>query len=190
MAVHLKSWRRLVKLTGKRWASTGDRIASVQCVSSGSVHQDVKTVDVTPMENTSWSGIRGNASAPYINNGLMPMASHAEQYFTPPGLHPSLPNYLWLETGTNFNVTSDVDPSSGHQGATNHLVTLLKNAGISWTSNRGHQRNHLPADGVNEYAPKHNPMRFSPCYQHEQHRVDLLHQQCASIRPVDRRPPE
>ncbi len=123
--------------------------------------QDVKTVFIILMENTSWSGIRGNASAPYINNGLMPMASHAEQYFTPPGLHPSLPNYLWLEAGTNFNVTSDVDPSSGHQGATNHLVTLLKNAGISWTSYQEDiSGTTCPLTAVNQYAPKHNPMVY------------------------------
>src|SRR5207249_4257776 len=56
-------------------------------------------VFVILMENQDWSNIRGNASAPYINDTLLPMASHAEQYYNPPGNHPSEPNYLWLEAG-------------------------------------------------------------------------------------------
>ena len=55
------------------------------------------------------------------------MASHAEQYFNPPGIHPSLPNYLWLEAGTNFGVLDDNAPSSHHFSTTQHLVTLLQN---------------------------------------------------------------
>src|ERR1051326_7179622 len=81
----------------------------------------VKTVFIILMENHNWSQIKGSSSAPYINNTLLPMASRAEQYFNPPGLHPSLPNYLWLEAGTNFNVTTDILPSTGHQSTTNHL---------------------------------------------------------------------
>src|SRR5438034_8379608 len=34
-------------------------------------------------------------------------SAHAEQYFNPPGNHPSQPNYLWLEAGTNFGVLGD-----------------------------------------------------------------------------------
>src|SRR5205807_2087086 len=56
------------------------------------------------MENQNWSAIRGNASAPYINDALLPIASHAEEYYNPPGNHPSEPNYLWLEAGTSFGV--------------------------------------------------------------------------------------
>src|SRR5256885_3620186 len=39
-------------------------------------------------------------------------------------LHPSLPNYLWLEAGTNFGILDDNDPSSNHQSSTSHLVNL------------------------------------------------------------------
>ena len=52
---------------------------------------NVKTVFIILMENHNWSQIKGSASAPYINNILLPMASHAEQYFNPRGIHPSLP---------------------------------------------------------------------------------------------------
>src|ERR1039457_106474 len=123
--------------------------------------QDVQTVFIILLENRSWSNIKGSSSAPYINNTLLPIASHAEQYFTPPGLHPSLPNYLWLEAGTNFGIAVDEDPSAGHQSTTNHLVTLLKNAGISWTSfQEDISGSTCPLTAVNQYAPKHDPMVF------------------------------
>src|SRR5438874_5466263 len=78
----------------------------------------IQTVFIILMENHNWTGakggtsIKGNRSAPYINNTLLPMASHAEQYFNPPGIHPSLPNYLWLEAVTNFGILDDNDPIS------------------------------------------------------------------------------
>ena len=123
--------------------------------------QDVQTVFIVLMENRDWSSIRGSASAPYINNVLLPMASRAEQYYNPPGLHPSLPNYIWLEAGTNFNITSNVLPSSGHLSSTNHLVTLLKNAGISWRSYQEDICGCLcPLVNTNLYVPRHNPMVY------------------------------
>ena len=50
----------------------------------------VKTVFIILMENKNWVQIAGSSSAPYINNTLLPMASHAELYFNPPLVHPSL----------------------------------------------------------------------------------------------------
>ena len=84
------------------------------------------------MENHNWSSIQGNASAPYINSTLLPMASYAKQYYNPPGNHPSEPNYLWLEAGTNFGIRDDNSPANNHQGTTSHLVSLLNAAGVSW----------------------------------------------------------
>jgi phosphatidylinositol-3-phosphatase len=123
--------------------------------------QDVQTVFIILMENHDWSSIKGSSSAPYINNTLLPMASRAEQYYNPPGLHPSLPNYLWLEAGTNFGITSDLLPSSAHQNTTNHLVTLLNNAGISWRSYQEDICGCLcPLVNSNLYVPRHNPMVY------------------------------
>jgi phosphatidylinositol-3-phosphatase len=123
--------------------------------------QTIQTVFLILMENENWASISGNAAAPYINHSLLPMASHAEQCFNPPGIHPSLPNYLWLEAGTNFGILADGDPSSFHQSTTNHLVTLLKNAGISWTSfQEDISGTTCPLTAVGQYAPKHNPMVY------------------------------
>jgi hypothetical protein len=99
----------------------------------------IKTVFVIVMENHNWTGngslsIKGNPSAPYINYTLLPMASHAEGYYNPPHIHPSLPNYLWLEAGTNFGIHNDGTPAQDHQATNQHLVKLLENAGISWKS--------------------------------------------------------
>jgi hypothetical protein len=55
-----------------------------------------------------------------------------------PHIHPSEPNYIWAEAGTNFGVLNDNDPFSP-KGATNqdtdqHLSALLTAAGRTWRS--------------------------------------------------------
>lgn len=39
---------------------------------------------------------------------MLDISAHAEQYFNPPRNHPSQPNYLCLEAGTNFAVLADI----------------------------------------------------------------------------------
>jgi len=104
----------------------------------------VKTVWIILMENHNWTGnqagasfgdpdIKGNPLAPYVNGPLLKMSAHAEQYFNPPGNHPSQPNYLWLEAGTNFRVFADTMPGqSPFNIGAKHLVKLLQQNGISW----------------------------------------------------------
>ena len=112
------------------------------------------------MENHNWNQIKGSASAPYIN-GLLSQGAHAEAYYNPPGIHPSLPNYLWLEAGTNFGIANDNPPSSNHQSTTAHLTTQLNTAGISWKSYQEDiSGTNCPLSGTGHYAPKHNPMIY------------------------------
>jgi len=134
----------------------------------------IRTVFIILMENHNWTGdgtlnIKGNPEAPYINKTLIPMASHAENYFNPPNIHPSLPNYLWLEAGTNFGILNDGLPSQNSQTTTQHLVTLLQNAGISWKAYEENIDgtncplvNEGPRDpnGSRLYAPKHDPFVY------------------------------
>ena len=121
----------------------------------------IQTVFVIVLENQNWSSIKGSSSAPYLNNVLLPMASWCEQYYNPPGLHPSEPNYLWLEAGTNFGIVNNNDPTINHLATTNHLVTQLRNAGISWKSYQEDISGaYVPLTATNLYAPKHNPMVF------------------------------
>ena len=103
----------------------------------------VKTVWLIVMENHNWTGnnsgaafgdpdIKGNPRAPYINGALLVTSAHAEQYYNPPGNHPSQPNYLWLEAGTNFGVLADTQPGQPQLNTHKHLVEFLERAGITW----------------------------------------------------------
>jgi hypothetical protein len=110
------------------------------------------------------SGIQqifGNPNAPFINslvNGsatayidgqvvnISQHVSYAAAYHnvlaTPSGnnphIHPSEPNYLWAEAGTNFGVANDNDPYSPSgptvQTTHQHLTWLLERAGRTWRS--------------------------------------------------------
>jgi len=55
-----------------------------------------------------------------------------------PQIHPSEPNYLWAEAGTNFAVLNDNepfrDPGGTNQNTGLHLSALLQTAGKSWKS--------------------------------------------------------
>jgi phosphatidylinositol-3-phosphatase len=125
----------------------------------GSGSSSIRTVFVIVMENRSWSAMAGNASAPYINNTVIPASSYAMQYF---GVrHPSEPNYLWLEGGTDYGVVDDADPASHHLGNKDHLVSLLDQAGISWKAyEEGIDGTTCPLQSHGFYAAKHDPFVF------------------------------
>jgi hypothetical protein len=102
-----------------------------------------------------------NPNAPFINslvNGsaetyidgqvvnISKQVSYATAYHnvlaTPSGnnphIHPSEPNYLWAEAGTNFGIANDDDPFKDNppnaQTTTQHLTGLLQRSGKSWKS--------------------------------------------------------
>ncbi len=123
----------------------------------------IQTVFIILMENHNWADIHGSPSAPYIN-GLLPLGAHAEQYLNPAGIHPSEPNYLWLEAGTNFGILNDAEPAANHQSTTQHFTSLLTSAGVSWKT---YQENidgtscPLTTGGINgKYAARHNPFVY------------------------------
>jgi hypothetical protein len=118
-----------------------------------------------PSDTTAPQQILGNPAAPYINSLITPgnpnatQVSYASQYHnvlaTPsgnnPSIHPSLPNYLWQEQGTNNGVLNDNTPFSSvltpngvtgvgstnlgvNQGNVPSLTGLLQAKGISWRS--------------------------------------------------------
>jgi hypothetical protein len=61
---------------------------------------------------------------------------------TNPHIHPSEPNYIWAEAGTNFGVFNDNDPFSPASGTLQtpnvdnqlHLTRLMDQCGVSWKS--------------------------------------------------------
>jgi hypothetical protein len=102
-----------------------------------------------------------NPNAPFINSlvngtGLALINGHLENISrhvayatayhnvlaTPSGnnphIHPSEPNYLWAEAGTNFGILNDDDPYADNppnaQKTTQHLSGLLQKAGKTWKS--------------------------------------------------------
>jgi hypothetical protein len=105
--------------------------------------------------------IYGNPNAPFINsvvngsafaviNGSVVNISEQVAYATayhnvppnntgasPPAIHPSEPNYLWTEAGTNFGVFNDNDPygpGGTNQNTSLHLSNFLTLAGKTWRS--------------------------------------------------------
>lgn len=141
-----------------------------------SVSHHVHTVFLIVMENHDWSSIAGNRQAQYINHTLLKMGASATRYFNPPKVHPSLPNYLWLEAGTNFGIADDGDPLAHMQRTSKHLTTLLAHANISWRAyEQGISGRSCPLSSKGSYVVRHNPMvyfndvasRRSYCISHE-----------------------
>jgi len=121
----------------------------------------INNVFLIVMENHNWSSIKDSSFCPYINHELLPNASYANQYFTPAGLHPSEPNYIWLIAGDNFGIRNDNPPSNNHLASTNNLFTLLDHAGIPWKSYQENISGTDCPDANNyPYAVRHNPFVF------------------------------
>lgn len=111
------------------------------------------------VNGTAWSMVDGQR----VN--ISQQVAYATNYFnvlaTPggdnPHIHPSEPNYLWSEAGTNFGVFNDNDPfkpvGGTNQNVTQHLSALLTDAGHTWrsyqedidlTTNAGGQLTNVP----------------------------------------------
>jgi hypothetical protein len=118
-----------------------------------------------PVSQTSPQQIFGNPAAPFINSLLTPgnpnaaQVSYATAYHNAGlGVHPSEPNYVWAEAGSDFGAHTDADPAAAngntfcdnspqivsqltangstlsfwHFNFTPHLTAQLNAAGISW----------------------------------------------------------
>jgi hypothetical protein len=157
--------------------------------------QTVGDVFVIAMENHNFTQpkakkpqqIFGNPAAPFINslitagNSNAVQVSYATAYFNAGnGVHPSEPNYIWAEAGTDFGIRTDSDPSlaSGNTffDQSNHLTTQFDVAGVSWknyqedvefaasptnsASGTSSTANLFNGTTQTSYAVKHNPMAF------------------------------
>jgi hypothetical protein len=162
----------------------------------------IQTVFVVAMENhnftqptglsTSPEQLLGNPAASYLNSLVTPGNANAQyvSYFSNMtnvgvGIHPSEPNYIWQDGGSNFGVASDADPSAAAHniiGATSFTGQLSQH-GTSWNSyqedvqysssvqlsasgtggvHNGNTVTPNPYYGTLQYnyAVKHNPMSF------------------------------
>jgi len=143
-------------------------------VSAKNSVQQIGDVFVIAMENhnftqpstqTSPQQILCNPAAPYINSLITPgnpnaaQVSYATAYYNAGmNVHPSEPNYVWAEAGSDFGVHTDADPKASngntfydsspmlmsrlmangstipfwHLNLTRHLTGQLDEHGISW----------------------------------------------------------
>jgi hypothetical protein len=132
--------------------------------------------------------IFGNPAAPFINSLVTPGNANAAHvsyatacYNAGIHVHPSEPNYVWAEAGTDFGVHTDADPRSANGNTfydnSVHLTALLNAAGISWKNYQEDVElsvsptnsasgtsasviNPYYGTGQFNYAVKHNPMAF------------------------------
>ena len=138
----------------------------------------IQTVFVIAMENHNWTQpatdlsapgqIFGSVAAPYINSLVTPgnpnaaQVSYASAYHnvlaTPsganPSIHPSAPNYIWAEGGSNFGVLNDNTPfgvGGSNQNTPNSLSNYLQQSGKSWKS---YQEDADINTGTNTVLPK------------------------------------
>jgi hypothetical protein len=128
---------------------------------AGAARAHIKTVFVIVMENTNWSDVYRSSAAPYINS-LLPKASWCTQYYDNPlAVHPSEPNYIWMEAGFHLGLVTDSDPGPGNVSSDNHLTKLMDAAGISWkTYAEDAPAGVCPVETHGTYAPKHVPAVF------------------------------
>ncbi len=140
-----------------------------------------------PTNVTSPQQILGNAAAPYLNSLLTPgnpnaaQASWATKYFNAGNnVHPSEPNYVWAEAGSDFGFHSDADPSPANGNTfydlSNHLSKQFTTEGITWKNyqedvdlsaspTNSASGTNGPINAYNgtrqfNYAVKHNPEAF------------------------------
>ncbi len=140
-----------------------------------------------PNPTNSPQQILGNPAAPFINSLITPGNSNAAQvsfatacFNAGIGVHPSEPNYVWAEAGTDFGVHTDADPRAANGNMfydqSIHLTAQLNAAGIPWKNYQEDVELSVSptnsASGTNgpvnlyngttqyNYAVKHNPMAF------------------------------
>ena len=142
---------------------------------------------VQPVPTNSPEQILGNPAAPYLNSLMTPgdsnsvHASFSVAYYNAGvGDHPSEPNYVWAEAGTDFGVHTDADPRAANGNTfydqAVHFTAQLDAAGISWKNyqedvqlsvspTNSASGTNAPVNAYNgstqyNYAVKHNPMAF------------------------------
>ncbi len=146
-----------------QWAACALAVAGAVGCGSFTVRADdsdgdhrVKKVFVIAMENHNWTQpstqtsptqVFQNPAAPFINSlvngtsGISSQIAFANAYINAAvGDHPSEPNYVWTEAGTNFGINNDNNPYNADcspstvQTTNQHLSAFLMAARKSWKS--------------------------------------------------------
>jgi hypothetical protein len=152
-----------------------------------------------PSTVTSPQQLLGNPAAPYLNSLMTPghpnaaQTSYASNYYNvlynnpAVSIHPSEPNYVWQEGGSNFGVVGNDDDPYANNGNPNpnlnnnvkliaatgnnpaNLSGLLQSAGISWKSYQEDIDLTPPTGGsVNQQSTWPNPNLSSTVAPHSE----------------------
>ena len=126
-------------------ASVATGVLCVAQTSPAHPPQGIGTVFVIAMENhnftqpptqTNPQQILGNSNSLITpGNPNAAQVSYAAAYFNSgTGVHPSEPNYVWAEAGSDFGVHTDADPNPANNNVFDvpHLTRQLNAAGIPW----------------------------------------------------------
>jgi hypothetical protein len=132
-----------------RFITMASAVALLAASAGSSAQAHIGTVFYIAMENhnftqpASYSGtqqIFGNSAAPFINSLVTPgnanaaMTSFASNYVNvSPDLHPSEPNYVWMEAG-KAGPLNDADPYPSNIVSGPNLTAVLASKGMSWRS--------------------------------------------------------
>jgi phosphatidylinositol-3-phosphatase len=142
--------------------------------------------------------IQGNSAAPFLNSLMTPGNPNA-QYSSwasnltnvAPGVHPSEPNYIWENTGTNYNtatnttITTDADPSAAAKNifTSSSLTGLLTQKGITWNNyQEDAQYSASPqksVSGTGGTAPSGTSVTNNPSYGTAQYNYAVKHNPAA-----------
>jgi hypothetical protein len=112
-------------------------------------------VAVLALENRSYGQVIGNPDAPYINE-LAGRYALATKYYALS--HPSLPNYIALTGGSQFEIKRNC---AGCDTSAQNLVGQMSGAGISWKAYfEGLTSSTRPGTATTTYNPHYNPFVY------------------------------
>jgi hypothetical protein len=103
------------------------------------IYQNPNATFINSLVNGTAFAVVGD-SVVHISDQVAYATAYHNVLATPSGnnahIHPSEPNYIWAEGGSNFGVLNDNDPYTGgtNQDVSQHLSNLLTKAGKSWKS--------------------------------------------------------
>lgn len=110
-------------------------------------------------ENHSRSNILGNDAAPYINK-LAAENALATNYRAV--MHPSLPNYLAMTSGTNAGITDDCEPGDGCMAQVPNITDAIEKSGRTWKMYAESMPAPCTATNSELYGVRHNPFMYYP----------------------------
>src|SRR6185503_713994 len=93
-------------------------------------------------------------------------------------VHPSLPNYLLLTSGSTYDVGDDGPPAQHPLPGTDNLADQLDAAHVRWRAYMEDMGEPCTLENVGEYAVRHNPFAYytsltSDAARCQEHIVDM-----------------